>query len=235
MNHGKQSLAIGALTVFLALSATSDCTAEEYWPLSKLIKFSQEHNPDSAAARERIAAAAASVKQAESAYYPQLQMQSAYTRTNQPVSVFASALTQRAYAPTLDFNDVPDTDDLSVRGTLQYVAYSGGRDSAEKAAAKAIASAATFSHQAIQNELAYQVTRSYITLAKAREFIRATEAAVRAFEGNLGTARTKEQEGSLLRSDVLDLEVRLAQAREELVRAKNANALAAEALINLLG
>ena len=41
--------------------------------------------------------------------------------------------------------------------------------------------------------------------------------------------------GTLLKSDVLDIEVRLAQAREDLVRARNANTLAERALRNLLG
>jgi outer membrane protein len=41
--------------------------------------------------------------------------------------------------------------------------------------------------------------------------------------------------GTLLKADVLDIEVRLAQAREELVRARNANALAVRVLRNLLG
>jgi len=39
----------------------------------------------------------------------------------------------------------------------------------------------------------------------------------------------------LLKTDVLDLDVRLAQAREDLVRARNANALATRSLRNLLG
>jgi outer membrane protein TolC len=41
--------------------------------------------------------------------------------------------------------------------------------------------------------------------------------------------------GTLLKSDLLDIEVRLAQAREDLVRARNANTLAERALRNLLG
>jgi outer membrane protein TolC len=39
----------------------------------------------------------------------------------------------------------------------------------------------------------------------------------------------------LLKTDVLDIEVRLAQAREDFIRARNANALAGRALRNLLG
>ena len=52
---------------------------------------------------------------------------------------------------------------------------------------------------------------------------------------NLAIAKKRLDGGTLLKTDVLDLEVRLAQAREDLVRARNANALAVRALRNLLG
>ena len=51
----------------------------------------------------------------------------------------------------------------------------------------------------------------------------------------LDIAKKRLEGGTLLKSGVLDIEVRLAQAREELVRARNANALAVRALRNLLG
>jgi len=70
---------------------------------------------------------------------------------------------------------------------------------------------------------------------KTRQFIRAAEAAVVSFDGDLSVARKRLEEGTLLKSDMLDLEVRSAQSQEDLVRARNANALAIRALRNLLG
>ena len=48
-------------------------------------------------------------------------------------------------------------------------------------------------------------------------------------------AKKRLDGGTLLKADVLDIEVRLAQAREELVRARNANTLGVRVLRNLLG
>jgi len=70
---------------------------------------------------------------------------------------------------------------------------------------------------------------------KTRQFIRAAEAAVNSFERSLSIAQKRLEGGTLLKSDVLDIEVRLAQAQEDLVRARNANSLAGRALRNLLG
>jgi outer membrane protein TolC len=70
---------------------------------------------------------------------------------------------------------------------------------------------------------------------KTRQFIRATESAVNSFENHLSVGKKRLEGGTLLKSDLLDIEVRLAQAREDLVRARNANTLADRALRDLLG
>ncbi len=87
----------------------------------------------------------------------------------------------------------------------------------------------------MRNALGFEVSRAFYTILKARQFIRAAEAAVSSFEKNAAIARKRLEGGTLLKADVLDIEVRLAQAREDLVRARNSNALAERALRNLLG
>jgi outer membrane protein TolC len=79
------------------------------------------------------------------------------------------------------------------------------------------------------------VVRAFQTILKTRQFVKATQAAVTALEGNQATAMKRLVGGTLLKSDELDIEVRLRQACEDLVRARNANTLAVLALRNLLG
>jgi outer membrane protein len=88
---------------------------------------------------------------------------------------------------------------------------------------------------AVRNALAFEVSRAFFTIRKTREFIRATQAAVDAFQASLGIANHRLEAGTLLRHEVLDVEVRLGQAREDLARARNAHALALRAFRNLLG
>ena len=64
-------------------------------------------NPDARLARQRIAAAQAGLEQANAAFWPRLQFQSSYTRTDNPMLVFGSILNQRAFTSSLNFNDVP--------------------------------------------------------------------------------------------------------------------------------
>jgi len=113
--------------------------------------------------------------------------------------------------------------------------YAGGKIMAGREAAKANTQAAKQTSAAVRNELGFEVVRAFQTILKTRQFINATEAAVTAFEGNQAAAKKRLDGGTLLKSDELDIEVRLTQAREDLVRARNANTLAVLTLRNLLG
>lgn len=227
--------AIGMLAGFAALLLPLHARGAEPWTLPQAIHHALTNSPDTRLAQQRIRAAQAGLSQANAAFSPQLQFQSSYLRTDNPMMVFGSALNQRAYQPGLDFNHVPDADNLNVKGLATVPLYAGGRNVAGRASAQAAAEAARQQAEAIQNTLAFEVTRTFYTVLKTREFIRATEAGVQAFETNLVIASQRLNAGTLLRNEVLDVEVRLAQAREELVRARNANALAEHALRNLLG
>jgi outer membrane protein TolC len=222
---------IGGCLLCLALTAR----ATEAWTLERALDQALAHNPDARIARQRIAAARAGLEQANSAFWPKLQFQSSYTRTDNPMLVFGSILNQRTYSPALNFNDVPDVDDLNARGVLTLPLYAGGRNIANRQAAQANTEAAKQEQAGIRNTLAYEVTRAFHTVLKTRQFIRAAEAAVTSYQTNLTLAQRRLNAGSLLKADVLDLEVRLAQAQEDLVRARNAHDLASRALRNLLG
>lgn len=221
--------------VFGAILVCRLAAAEEPWTLERALEHALTHNPDARLARNKIAAAQAGLEQANAAFWPRLQFQSSYIRTDNPMMVFGSILNQRAYSSSLNFNDVPDVDDLNARGLVTVPLYTGGRNKAGREAAKANAAAAKQDSEAVRNALAFEVARAFHTVLKTREFIRAAEAAVNSYQTNLVIANRRLKGGALLRTDVLDIQVRLAQAQEDLVRARNAYALAIRALRNLLG
>jgi outer membrane protein TolC len=225
---------LGFLTLWLAFSLAVN--ASESWTLERALDYALAHNPDARIAQQRIAAAQAGLEQANSAFWPRLQVQSSYTRTDNPMMVFGSILNQRAYpGPSLNFNDVPDVDDLNARGIVTVPLYAGGRNVAGRQAAKANTEASKQDSAAVRNALGFEVSQTFYTVLKTRQFIHAAEAAVNSFETNLVVAQKRLDGGTLLKSDALDIEVRLAQSREDLVRARNANILAERALRNLLG
>lgn len=209
--------------------------AAEPWTLERALEQALAHNPDVRLAQQRIATAQAGLEQANAAFWPHLQFQSSYLRTDNPMLAFGNILNERAFSPTLDFNQVPDTDNLNAKGLVTVPLYTGGKNKAGREAAKADTEAARQENEAVRNALGFEVTRAFHTVLKTRQFIRAAEAAVASYETNVAIANKRWEGGTLLKTDVLDLEVRLAQAREDLVRARNAQALAHRALRNLLG
>jgi outer membrane protein TolC len=221
--------------LLLACGAALPAAPAEPWTFESAIAQALRQNPDVRLAQHRIAAAQAGLEQANAAFMPRVQFQSSYARTDNPVSVFGYALNQRSFSSSLNFNDVPDADNLNVKGLVTVSLYAGGRNVAGRKAAQANTAAAKHTAEAVRNALAFEVARAFLSILKTRDFIRATEAGVRSFENNLGIAQKRMEGGTLLRSEVLDVEVRLAQAREDLVRARNAHELAKRVLRNLLG
>jgi outer membrane protein TolC len=215
---------------FAAVTATADP-----WTLERALDFARTNSPDTRIAFQRALAARAGLEQANSAFWPRLSFQSSYTRTDNPMLGFGHILNQRAYSTAIDFNDVPDTDNLNLRGLVGVPLYTGGRISADKRAARAHSAAAELDAEAIRQTVDAEVARAFFTVQKTRQFIVAAEAAVASYETNLAMARQRIDAGAALRTDALDLEVRLAQAREDYMAARNANAIAQRVLQNLLG
>jgi outer membrane protein len=207
----------------------------EPWTLERALQQALASSPDARLAQQRMLAARAGLEQANAAFWPRLQLLSSYSGTDNPMLAFGNILNQRAYNSSLDFNDVPSVDDFNVRGLLTVPLYAGGKNTAARKAAQANTEAARQDNAAVGNALGFEVSRAFYTVLKTRQFIRAAEAGVNSYESSLATARKRLAAGSLLKTDVLDLEVRLAQAREDLVRARNSKALALRALRNLLG
>jgi outer membrane protein len=221
---------------FVLLPATGSLrAADPPWTLERAIERATGDSPDARIARQRLAAAQAALRQAQSTWWPRLQLQSGYVYTDNPVSVFGSVLNQQSYSPALDFNNVPDTDNLNLRGTVTLPLYAGGALEARRAAAQARAGASEWDQSTVRQELSFAVVQAWFGVRKAAAFLDTAQAAVHSYETNLAIAQTRYTEGTLLKPEVLDLRVRLAQAQEDLLRARNGQELARRALGNLLG
>jgi len=201
---------IAAVVLGGALSAA----ASEPWTLERALSHTLTNSPDARLARQRIVAAKAALDQATAAFWPQVQVQSSYMGSDNPMLVFGSILNQEAFSPSLDFNRVPDVDNLNVKGLVTAPLYTGGQMGSRRKAARANSQATEFEAEAVRNALGFEVARAFHTIHKAHAFIEATEAATRAYESNLAIAQRRFEAGTLLRADVLDVEVRLAQARK---------------------
>jgi len=224
-----------------AQPAPSSESEADVWTLERALRFAQQNSPDAQTAAQRIAQSDAALDEATATFWPQVELGARYAVTDTPAAVFGNLVNQEVFpdfrAPTsdFDFNDLSANDDLNLRATIELPLYAGGERFAARRGARASKQAALHNREAIDRELGFRVARAYLTVLKARGFIDAAEAAVEAFEANLETARRRFDAGTLLKQNLLDVEVRLSRAREDLVRVKNAEALALRGLENVLG
>jgi len=218
-----------------ALAVASHLSAVETLTLSQAITRALADSPDARIAASRIDASEAMLMQARAAFQPQVKVQTGYILTNQPVNVFGMALNQRSFSPSLDFNNVPDADNWMSGASLTLPLYAGGKNIAGRDAALAALNASQHGATAVNQVLAYEVTRTFLMIHKTKALIEAAQASVQSFESNLQLSGKRIAAGTALKTDALDLELRLAQAREDLSRTQNANTLTRQSLAMLLG
>lgn len=231
---------LGLLSLVGALAPSAASAAESAPPtgpldLASAVEIALRENPSARESEARVAAAKAAQTQAQAGFWPRAELKVGYSGTNNPAYSFFNILNQRAFSPTIDFNDVDATDDFQASGNIEMPLFMGMKRFAAGDAAEHGLAAAEASGQITEAELATQVGRAWFGVHKARDFVVAAKAAVDAFEQNLELAKRREAGGTLLRQAVLEIEVGLAQAQENLSRAQNGEALALAGLRALLG
>lgn len=203
--------------------------------LDECIVAALQTNPDVRAATERVQAAQAAIQEAQSAYYPMLGSSITYARTDNPPQAFMMLLNQRNASLQSDFNNPPDTENLALSLGMKYRLYDFGRRGLDNEMARDSAEIMKLVLLGLQNDLIHQVTRGYFSVLQAAAFVTVQEESIRTLTEGLRVANERLKAGGAVRTDVLNLEVQLAQAREDLIRARNGVKLSLAALNTAIG
>jgi outer membrane protein TolC len=228
-----------SLSICLLLLASGPSWAADLppanWSAHEAVRFALANNPDSAIGQQRLASARAAIDLERAAMAPQLTLGANYSQTNAPMYSFGNILNQGEFRNTIDFNHPGRTDTLTGGLQLGYRIYNGGRDQAGVEAVGAEAAAARLELATVNARLAFAVVRAFHGLTQAADIIQAEQAAVEAVTASLGVAKARHESGVLLLDAVLDLEVQLSRAKENLIQAQHALALARKVFLTLLG
>jgi outer membrane protein len=203
--------------------------------LSNCLEAAVSASPDLQTVDARLQASRAASRQAASAYYPLVNLSGSWTRTDNPPQAFFMALNQRQASLQSDFNQPDDTENLRGSVGVQWRLFDGGRRGADRRTAGLGADIAALQLEAARNELIHQVTRAYYSVLQAHAFSAVQEEAVRSIEESLRVATERLKAGGAIKTDTLNLEVQLSQAREDLIRARNGTHLAIAALNTAIG
>jgi outer membrane protein len=229
---------------FIAVAVAAGClwtgnpSALSAATLEQCIQTALEKNPGAAAAALRIEAAQAMLDQAHSSYYPQLFVAGNYGYTDNPTQAFMMQLNQRnlnMQDPAFDPNNPDNTDNFRFSLGLRYRLYDRGKRKIQTSMAALSKEAAAGQLAAVQNELLHQVIRGYYSVLQAQDLVGVQSETITSLEENLRVAGERYRAGSVVKTDVLNLEVRLAQAREDLIRVQNGVQLAIAGLNTAIG
>ena len=200
--------------------------------LEASIQAALANSPTLQAAESRIDSAQAMLRQAKSYYYPSIGLAATYARSDNPPQAFMMTLNQRTLNmmdPAFNPNEPDDTDNLRGSLTAQWRLFDLQRD-AGKRMARYGAQASAEGLAAARNQLVHEITRGFYGVLQAKAFSAVQAQSVASIEESLRISQERFKAGGAVRTDVLNLETQLAQAREDLIKVRNGAQLAVAAL-----
>lgn len=224
------------LLVCAGFSAIADTENNVSYTLERAINTSLENNPNLQITHERIAQAEAQLGVALAGFYPQIKTRLSYEHSDNPSRAFGIIISQRRLNFNgTDFNHPGGTDNYRPEVIASYSLYNGGQDYQNSKAAELGVKAASLQESATRNQLIEWVTSAFYGILAAQEAHKITGRSVAAVQSELDQTRLRFNAGTVLKSDVLSLEVQLAETRDTEMQAANAIELARSSLRILLG
>ena len=203
--------------------------------LTDCIELALEANPDIGVAVARIRHAEAILDEARAPFLPVLSTSTEILGADSPSLYLFKTIDSRTFSSGTDFNYPGTFGSIETGVTLRYNLYNGGRDRLRRWMAATGRDLSQLGLQEARNSLAASVIQTFFTIQAQTEMVATTRLSVRTVRARYEETRAKMELGSALRSDVLSLKVRLAEAEERVIRAVNSRLLSISALANLLG
>jgi outer membrane protein len=203
--------------------------------LQATIETALHNNPGLTGAAWQIEQATALRALAEARFWPHLSVYTEYTQGDAPSAYLFKKIDQRQLPPRPDFNDPGWFENFESGIRARINLYNGGTDLLAHRIAENQVKISQLGRDQLINELVSQVIKSYFAVLAAEDFIKIAEESVATITEQLRIMRIRHQGGAVLKSDVLSMEVRLAQAEEQLVSSRNRLNLARASLATLLG
>lgn len=202
--------------------------------LDQAVRIALQDNPDVDMAVARIRQAHAVIDEANAAFWPMISVYGEYLQGDAPSSYLFKTIDQRMLPPGVDFNDPGWFENYEVGLQARMNLFRGGRDLLRRRMAETGLRLHELDRRSIENSLVESVIHAYFQCLAASDYVKIAKHSVGTVEEQRRVVEVRYRAGGALRSDLLSLEVRVAQAKEELVRARNNHALSIVALAILL-
>lgn len=226
------------LLIFLLVTALK-AGAQAPLALKDAVALALTSNKSIAASEAASSAAGARAKEARAGFLPQVNYSESWTRSDNPVFVFSSLLTQHQFgAQNFQIGPLNRPDFLNNFQsvvTADQVLYDGGRARIAGRGANLAREMADQNSRGARMQVIDSVIRAYYGAVLSAEQLKVAEQAVRSAEADLQRAESVRSAGLSTDSDVLSIRVHLAGVREQQIRKTADLDVARGALNDVLG
>jgi len=223
--------------IFLALSATA--FPQTALSLREAAKMALEKHPSIEAALERVKAADQRIEAARSGWLPKVNYSESLFRSNNPVFVFSSLLTQRQFTEqnfAIGRLNRPDAlNNFQSVVSVDQAVWDQRQTRLQVESAQLGKQMAGEDRRALEMRLIAGVIRAYSGVLMAQAAFEAAEMAERSAEADLEKASAIRTAGMSTDADVLSIKVHLAAVREQRIRRETDLRVSRMALNEALG
>ncbi len=225
------------IPAFIMVFVQAACAAGESLTLTfvKAVETAIANNPEIKSAEATVDGKKALKQKTTAAFLPTVDLYTNYLNGDAPSSSLFTSIDQRELKPNTDFNNPGDFTNYEsgLRANMQL--FNGGRNILSGQIAGDILAASQAAEKAVVNQVTANVMKSWFNVISSERFVRISEETVATIKKQLEIMTVRYQGGSILKSDILSLKVRLAEAQEELIRNTSRSSIANASLAILLG
>ena len=218
-----------------AAEGSETCAVNSTLALKDVLDIARANNPDLLMALARIERARALLKKSAAPFYPQVKVYTEYMQGDAPSAYLFKAIDQRKLPPDANFNDPGWFENFESGISAGINLYSGGRDQLGREMAKTGVVISQLDRDSVENQVMASAIGAYYDILAAANFTRVAKESVETTRSQMRIMQVRFRSGGALKTDLLSLEVRMAETEEILVQSRNRERLAKAALAEILG
>jgi outer membrane protein len=219
----------------LIASYAATAAAQDTLSLRQAIQTGLQRNEAIHASAAGVKAAEAGVREAKAGFLPKLNYSESAIRSNNPVFVFGSLLTEHQFTQNNfqigSLNNPGFLDDFQSNVTAEQTVFDAGRTANAVHGARLRREMSEEDSRSSHIQVLLGIVRAYFDAVLSQQALAAAQDAVKSAEADLSQAEKIRATGLSTDADVLSIRVHVAAVREQEIR-RNADLSVAEATLN---
>ncbi len=211
------------------------CSINSKLTLTDILVIAKANNPDLLMALARIDRAKAMLEKSTAPFYPQVNVYTEYVQGDAPSAYLFKTIDQRRLPPDTNFNDPGWFENYESGVGAGINLFNGGKDTLNREIAETGLTISKLDRDGIENQIMATAIGSYYDILAAGNFTAVAKESLETNRSQLAIMDVRFRSGGALKTDLLSLQVRMAEAEEILVQSRNRQRLAQTALAEILG